>query len=93
MNRLTLGNRLCKIWSLSSKQQITTRTSSDISNKDISPDFSYSSKKSTQSILTNLGVEPHPNGVNPETGEINGPGGQEPTRYGDWERKGRCIDF
>ncbi len=26
----------------------------------------------------------------PETG---GPAGPEPTRYGDWERKGRCIDF
>jgi hypothetical protein len=25
--------------------------------------------------------------------EINGPKGAEPTRYGDWERKGRCIDF
>ncbi|KAJ3106966.1 hypothetical protein HDU97_005247 [Phlyctochytrium planicorne] len=26
---------------------------------------------------------------NPETGEIGGPKGKEPTRYGDWERKGR----
>jgi len=25
--------------------------------------------------------------------EIDGPGGPEPTRYGDWERRGRCIDF
>lgn len=25
--------------------------------------------------------------------EIGGPKGPEPTRYGDWERKGRCIDF
>lgn len=25
--------------------------------------------------------------------EIGGPDGPEPTRYGDWERKGRCIDF
>lgn len=22
-----------------------------------------------------------------------GPRGPEPTRYGDWERKGRCTDF
>jgi hypothetical protein len=38
----------------------------------------------------------------PETGtdadsnrprEIGGRGGLEPTRYGDWERAGRCIDF
>jgi hypothetical protein len=25
--------------------------------------------------------------------EKGGPKGPEPTRYGDWERKGRCIDF
>ncbi|HVY12055.1 MAG TPA: DUF1674 domain-containing protein [Alphaproteobacteria bacterium] len=26
-------------------------------------------------------------------GEVNGPKGPEPTRYGDWESKGRCTDF
>lgn len=31
--------------------------------------------------------------VNPETGEIGGPRGKEPTRYGDWERKGKISDF
>ena len=25
--------------------------------------------------------------------EIGGPRGKEPTRYGDWEKNGRCIDF
>ena len=35
----------------------------------------------------------HPGGVNPETGEVGGPRGPEPTRYGDWERKGRVTDF
>jgi len=25
--------------------------------------------------------------------EVGGPKGLEPTRYGDWERKGRCVDF
>ncbi len=25
--------------------------------------------------------------------EIGGPKGLEPTRYGDWESKGRCYDF
>ena len=29
----------------------------------------------------------------PAAGEIGGPKGPEPTRYGDWERKGRAIDF
>ncbi|XP_066376760.1 uncharacterized protein [Miscanthus floridulus] len=31
--------------------------------------------------------------VNKATGEIGGPRGPEPTRYGDWERGGRCSDF
>ncbi len=34
-----------------------------------------------------------PEGVNPNTGERGGPKGPEPTRYGDWERKGRVSDF
>ena len=25
--------------------------------------------------------------------EIGGRGGLEPTRFGDWEKGGRCIDF
>ena len=25
--------------------------------------------------------------------EYGGPRGKEPTRYGDWEKNGRCIDF
>ncbi|MFZ9709553.1 MAG: DUF1674 domain-containing protein [Steroidobacteraceae bacterium] len=25
--------------------------------------------------------------------EIGGPSGPEPTRFGDWEKNGRCIDF
>jgi hypothetical protein len=25
--------------------------------------------------------------------EVDGPSGPEPTRYGDWERKGICVDF
>ena len=29
----------------------------------------------------------------PEVKEIGGPKGEEPTRYGDWERDGRCCDF
>ncbi len=28
-----------------------------------------------------------------EEAEIGGPSGPDPTRYGDWERKGICVDF
>ena len=31
--------------------------------------------------------------IKPLAKEINGPKGLEPTRYGDWESKGRCYDF
>jgi hypothetical protein len=27
------------------------------------------------------------------TAELGGPSGPEPTRYGDWERKGLAVDF
>jgi len=30
---------------------------------------------------------------NPANGEVGGPKGKEPTRYGDWERNGRVSDF
>ncbi|MGH8370355.1 MAG: DUF1674 domain-containing protein [Gammaproteobacteria bacterium] len=29
----------------------------------------------------------------PRPRETGGPKGPEPTRYGDWEKGGRCIDF
>ena len=29
----------------------------------------------------------------PAVPEIGGPKGPEPTRYGDWEKGGRCTDF
>jgi hypothetical protein len=28
-----------------------------------------------------------------EPREVGGRGGAEPTRFGDWELRGRCIDF
>jgi hypothetical protein len=27
------------------------------------------------------------------TAELGGVKGPEPTRYGDWEKNGRCVDF
>ncbi|XP_075933256.1 succinate dehydrogenase assembly factor 4, mitochondrial [Anarhichas minor] len=38
-------------------------------------------------------LQKFPDDVNPATKEKGGPRGPEPTRYGDWERKGRCVDF
>jgi hypothetical protein len=36
--------------------------------------------------------EPKP-AAPPKPKEIGGPTGPEPTRFGDWERKGRVSDF
>jgi hypothetical protein len=37
---------------------------------------------------------PQPNrGPVQPPGEVNGPPGPEPTRFGDWEKGGRCSDF
>ncbi|XP_051168028.1 succinate dehydrogenase assembly factor 4, mitochondrial-like isoform X2 [Leptopilina boulardi] len=38
-------------------------------------------------------LQAFPENKNPVTGEVGGPRGPEPTRYGDWERKGRVSDF
>jgi hypothetical protein len=32
-------------------------------------------------------------GESPRPREIGGRDGPDPTRYGDWEKNGRCIDF
>jgi hypothetical protein len=32
-------------------------------------------------------------GASPPPLEIGGTAGPEPTRFGDWEKNGRCIDF
>jgi hypothetical protein len=36
---------------------------------------------------------PDPKNDQGKRDEIGGPAGPEPTRYGDWERNGRCSDF
>ena len=45
---------------------------------------------------TTVGVLYHPEDPNlrkKKKSEIGGRKGPEPTRYGDWEKSGRCIDF
>lgn len=55
------------------------------------------SSTATESVQTESGQLPTPDpkpqtpAAQPE--EFGGPAGPEPTRYGDWEKKGRCVDF
>ncbi len=46
----------------------------------------------TSNPATNPAETPAP-AKPPMPKEIGGPKGPEPTRYGDWEVKGRCSDF
>jgi len=39
-----------------------------------------------------LPVPPPPDTASPPP-EVGGRDGPEPTRFGDWEKNGRCIDF
>jgi hypothetical protein len=38
-------------------------------------------------------TEPTPTAAETTPREVGGRDGPEPTRFGDWELKGRCIDF
>ena len=50
------------------------------------------SQKIAPTLATSID-EDSPKQLNITEGETGGPKGPDPTRYGDWERKGRCIDF
>jgi hypothetical protein len=48
----------------------------------------------TESGVSDAQATPKPeSGDNVRPRELGGRKGPEPTRYGDWEKKGRCIDF
>ena len=38
-------------------------------------------------------AQPEQNRTPPKPEEIGGRKGPDPTRYGDWEKDGRCVDF
>jgi hypothetical protein len=40
-----------------------------------------------------VGQQPAATAAGTRPVEIGGPAGPEPTRFGDWEKSGRCIDF
>ena len=57
--------------------------------------FSEQVSKEDKKCETTVGVlfSPEDPGCNKKSVEIGGRKGPEPTRYGDWEKSGRCIDF
>lgn len=61
------------------------------------PQGETSSPKSAQNAAESAAAGPGAHTEKPAkpdaTKEIGGPKGPEPTRFGDWERDGRCVDF
>ena len=53
------------------------------------------SEQDSKKYETTVGVLFHPEDpkCSKKSVEIGGRKGPEPTRYGDWEKSGRCIDF
>jgi hypothetical protein len=47
-------------------------------------------RRALEEAAARRAAEPAADGKVPEQG---GPSGPEPTRYGDWERKGIAVDF
>lgn len=57
-------------------------------------DLPAMSKTPDQPAALPAAPAPEPAAQRPEPPkETGGPKGKDPTRYGDWENKGRCIDF
>ena len=54
------------------------------------PEQTFSTNEQLHSIDPKL---PQPATVVVAPEEVGGRGGLDPTRYGDWEKNGRCIDF
>ena len=52
------------------------------------------SSNSSEASIAEIPAEPSPPAPVPvPPKEVGGRDGPEPTRYGDWEKNGRCIDF
>lgn len=60
----------------------------------MSDDNSESSKKNDTAPAEEVddNAKAEPKGIK-QVKEIGGRDGPDPTRYGDWEKAGRCIDF
>ena len=61
------------------EQMLENQNNAPATVEPVAPDHPQPMAKPKQTDATNL--------------EVGGPEGPDPTRYGDWERNGRCIDF
>jgi len=70
--------------------QTTPQTPHSTTQKNHQDQTKKQNKESTNTVLNEEEAGEY---VNPKTGERGGPRGLEPTRYGDWEVKGKVTDF
>lgn len=61
-------------------------------NENNDRDLTPAAEPSTDAVDTPPTSEVE-SGDNARPQELGGRKGPEPTRYGDWEKNGRCIDF
>ncbi len=57
------------------------------------PENKVSGSGSSPDIAVNDTPQPEQGTTEDKPKEIGGRDGPDPTRYGDWEKAGRCIDF
>ncbi len=62
-------------------------------NRLAMPEEAGVSKTSESSSSSRNSATPSDKQLADKKKEIGGPKGPEPTRYGDWEKGGRCSDF
>lgn len=71
----------------------STRQSSDPAGQDDAP-VGADARRLAEMKADAAGAKARANGGEQQSpDESGGPAGLEPTRYGDWEKAGRCIDF
>ena len=69
-------------------------TNKKVNNRALEPEKDQMMPRSLAAVIgKTVEAAPADAETTPFQAETGGPKGPEPTRYGDWERKGRCIDF
>ncbi|CAK1603036.1 unnamed protein product [Parnassius mnemosyne] len=100
---MLLGNFISSIQTCKHSQDSKTGIDAESEKRESRRLAEFRKKLRETTPIKDLGEQPltheenalpaWPNDTNPHTGEVGGPRGPEPTRYGDWERKGRVSDF
>lgn len=83
-------------WLRNSQVFVSTETSNDMDGKQQSEEGHWVTMEGREDSHPSDEKDDQDDGgldINTETGEVGGPHGPEPTRYGDWEKGGRCYDF